>query len=218
MTSLYLNSPNISAARAYICQGDAYLVGLNVLNGVGNTNSAVKDPPTSIAYIAGNCSDGTKLPDFSYDFFNPNWSTCSSLNYSSQYNYSSQLYTNQDAAHNLSSLAERFTYRQAFRNCAPCQLNTHSPLRNSFAQAISLISHDPSSTSCQKILGSSKQACPKRLSIVACCPGSKLLGDLFSWSFAILPRFKHTGVKARVCAEATGSSGSSMGKGPTMEA
>ena len=120
LTSLYLNSPNISAARAYICQGDAYLVSLSVLNGMGNTNSAIKDPPSSISYIAGNCSDGTNLPDFSYDFSNPKWSTCTRLNYSSQYTYFSQLYTNQDPAYNLSGLAERFTYRQAFQQGSPC--------------------------------------------------------------------------------------------------
>ena len=120
LTSLYLNSPNISAARAFICQGDAYLVSLNVLNGFGNTNSG-KDAPSSISYIAGNCSDGTNLPDFSYDFNNPNFdTTCPRLGYPYGYTFLGRLYTYQDVALNLSSLAQRFTYRQAFQPYGLC--------------------------------------------------------------------------------------------------
>ena len=193
------------------------------MNGFGNTNSAAKDPPTSISYIAGNCSDGTRLPDFSYDFNNPNWSTCTRLNYSSGYTYLSQLYTYQDATYNLSSLAERFTYRQAFWKVAPCSctlevdvrlmIHTHSHLCGAYA---SVIIHLPPY---RKFLGSSKQASPKQ-SVIACCPGSELPGELFSWSFAILLHFKRMSahVKAGACAEAIESSGSSTGKGPTMAA
>ena len=119
MGSAFLFSPNISAARAYVCPGNSFISSLDIFYGYGNTNSREKDPPSSISDIAGNCSDGTQLPGFTYDFFNSQFrKDCSPLGYPSNYTYDGSTYTYQDQLYSLSRLAEQLTYRQISLVCS----------------------------------------------------------------------------------------------------
>lgn len=124
LTSPDLTSPNISTPRAYICKGSSFLVTLTVQNGSIHTNSSQKEPPSTISYIAGNCSDGVQLPAFSYASTNSRFAkTCSPLGYSTLHSFSSRVYTYQKSTYNLSSFAVNFTYRQATQIVPPVRVH-----------------------------------------------------------------------------------------------
>ena len=106
--SPWLFSLNITAARAYICQETTFLAFLRVSNGYGNTNSAQQNPPSTIVTLHGTCSDGSVLPELTYDFRNPAFQQyCSRLGYPSSYTFNYKDYLSYD----LSDFAQRFDYR-----------------------------------------------------------------------------------------------------------
>ena len=106
--SPWLYSPNYTAAAAYICQESTFLAYLSVWNGYNNTNSAQQNPPSTIAYIRGICSDGTWLPALSYDIDNPAFQKyCASLGYLRDYTYDPTRYN----SYALYKFAQRFDYR-----------------------------------------------------------------------------------------------------------
>lgn len=90
--SPYLYSENITAARAYVCPGNAYLASLTIQHGFGITNS-VDNGLSTVVLIAGNCSDNTMLPTFNYEwggyFFEK---YCYPLGYPATYTYNSRRY------------------------------------------------------------------------------------------------------------------------------
>ena len=152
LTSPILNSPNISTARAYICQGSSYLNILTVQNASVNTTFRQKDPPSTIVDIAGNCSDGVQLPAFSYASNDSTFKkTCDPLGYSTLYSSSSRVYTYQDSTYNLSSFGENFTYRQAPQIVLPARV--HVKCRGECAGHLYAASFPSSScVKCQKCL------------------------------------------------------------------
>lgn len=62
MGSTYLFAPNTSATRAYLCPQSSRLSAVTVLNAtIGESETTARN---TVIYLQGNCSDGSKLPEF----------------------------------------------------------------------------------------------------------------------------------------------------------